>query len=196
MIKTAPPTDKHTRILDAARALLVQHGFQDVALDDVAKKAGVAKGTLFLYYKSKDELFSAAFADLVDQLGKNLQGVLDSPLDGRELLEDAVRVILEHFDRHKDFMAQFGVGRFPGCKPGSSSKLMDKMVGNMDLLGVIVRRCAGDGVVRASSPDQTAAFLFGLCRSAILYSHMRKLNKPLADRRKQVVDMFLHGAGK
>jgi TetR/AcrR family fatty acid metabolism transcriptional regulator len=196
MIKTAPSTDKHTRILDAARALLVQRGFQDVALDDVAKKAGVAKGTLFLYYKSKDELFSAAFADLVGRLGENLQAVLDSPLEGRELLEDAVRVILDHFDRNKDFMAQFGVGRFPGCKAGSSSKLMDKMLGNMDLLAVIVRRCAGDGVVRAAAPEQTAAFLFGLCRSAILYNHMRKISKPLADRRKQVVDMFLRGAGR
>lgn len=196
MIKTAPSTDKHTRILDAARALLVQRGFQDVALDDVAKKAGVAKGTLFLYYKSKDELFSAAFADLVDQLGANLQAVLDSHLSGRDLLEDAVRVVLEHFDHHKDFMAQFGVGRFPGCKPGTSSKLMDKMIGNMDLLAVIVRRCAGDGVLRSASADQTAAFLFGLCRSAILYNHMRKISKPIADRRKQVVDMFLRGAGK
>lgn len=193
---TPAQEDKHTLILDAARALLIQRGFQDVALDDVAKKAGVAKGTLFLYYKSKDELISAAFADLVDRLGRNLDAVERSPLRGRALLEDAARVVLEHFDANKDFMAQFGVGRFPGCKSSSCGKLMGRMAANLDRLSAVVRRCAADGLVKTSDADQAAAFLFGLCRSAILYNHMKKIHKPLADRRVQVVDMFLHGVGR
>jgi len=52
--------DKKVLILDAARRLLIGRGFQDLALDDIAREAGVAKGTLFLYYKSKDELFTAS----------------------------------------------------------------------------------------------------------------------------------------
>ena len=196
MSKPIPPKHKDQAILEAARTLLIQRGFQDVALDDVAKKAGVAKGTLFLYYKSKDELFSAAFADLVSRLGEGLNGVLASPLRGRPLLEEAARVVLEHFDANKDFMAQFGAGRFPGCKASSCGKLVEKMVRNLDLLAAIVRRCADDKLVKSDDLDACASYLFGLCRSAILYNHMKKTDKPLAARRAQVVEMFLHGAGR
>lgn len=191
MSKPAPAKEqKQTRILEAARALLVQRGFQDVALDDVARKAGVAKGTLFLYYKDKEDLFRAAFSDLVDRLGAQLEAVRSSPLEGRALLEDAARIVLEHFDSNKDFVVH---GRFPGCGNSASSRLRDKMVKNLDVLAAIVER---SGLARASDLDQSAAFLFGLCRSAILYNHMKKTTKPLATRRVQVVEMFLHGAGR
>ena len=188
--------DKHQRILKAARGLLVERGFQDVALDDIARKAGVAKGTLFLYYKNKDELFSAAFADLVDRLGGTLDGVLASPLRGRALLEETSRVVLEHFDANKDFMAQFGAGRFPGCKNSSCGRLIGKMVANLDRTAAILRRCVADGVVDDSDVEASAAFLLGLCRSAILYNRIKRIDKPLAARRAQVVEMFLHGVGR
>ena len=47
------PDSTKRRILEAARRLLVERGAEGVVLDDVAKRAGVAKGTLFLHYKNK-----------------------------------------------------------------------------------------------------------------------------------------------
>jgi AcrR family transcriptional regulator len=200
MSKAPAQTDKEQAkrlvILQSARGLLVERGFQDIALDDIARKAGVAKGTLFLYYKSKDILFTAAFSDLVDRLGVSLAAVKDSPLEGRALLDETARVVLEHFDANKDFMAQFGAGRFPGCKSSSCGKLMEKMVKNLDLVSAIVRRCEADHLVKTDDMDACASYLFGLCRSAILYNHMKNSSKPLAARRAQVVDMFLHGVGR
>lgn len=188
--------DKQKLILTAARSMLVESGFQDVTLDDIARRAGVAKGTLFLYYKNKDELFTAAFGDLVDQLGANLEIVEASPLSGRALLEDAVRVVLEHFDAHKDFMAQFGAGRFPGCKDSSCGKLIGRMTANVDRVARILKRCSEDKLIAPRDLDSYAAFLFGLCRSSILFGAMKKSSKPIAARRDQVVDMFLNGAGR
>jgi AcrR family transcriptional regulator len=46
-------------LLQAALALFVEHGFAATRLDDVARRAGVSKGTLYLYFDSKDELFKA-----------------------------------------------------------------------------------------------------------------------------------------
>ncbi len=176
--------------------MLISRGFQDVALDDVARKAGVAKGTLFLYYKSKDDLFSAAFADLVEQLAERLDQVLQSPLPGRALLEETARVILEHFDANKDFIAQFTVARLPGCGDKSSGKLLKRMLANLDRVGQVIRRCAREGLIETKDHDAAAAALFGLCRSAILYNHMRKISSPLTERREQVISLFLNGVGK
>ncbi len=69
----------------------------------MAKKAGVAKGTLFLHFKNKEELFSAAFADLADGLGAEFAALAETGLKGKEMLSAAAKVVLNHFDRNRDF---------------------------------------------------------------------------------------------
>src|SRR5579883_108955 len=82
---SAHPIGKKRAIMDAARRLLVSHGYQDVTMDDVAHQAGVGKGTLFLYYKNKEQLLSAALADLSDQLRESLDGLAGSGKTGKAL---------------------------------------------------------------------------------------------------------------
>ena len=55
-------TDKRDRVLDAAQRLFVRYGVKRTSIDDVAREAGIAKGTVYLSFKSKAELF-AAIAD-------------------------------------------------------------------------------------------------------------------------------------
>jgi AcrR family transcriptional regulator len=52
-------SDKRTAILDAAQNLFLRYGIKRTSLDDVAREAGVAKGTLYLYFDSKDTIFAA-----------------------------------------------------------------------------------------------------------------------------------------
>jgi TetR/AcrR family fatty acid metabolism transcriptional regulator len=51
--------DKHTAILDAAYALFGSAGFYETKMSQVAEQAGIAKGTIYLYFKNKEELFTA-----------------------------------------------------------------------------------------------------------------------------------------
>lgn len=51
--------DRAQRILDAAAELILRWGFQKTTLDDVSKQAGVAKGTMYLHWKTREELFKA-----------------------------------------------------------------------------------------------------------------------------------------
>lgn len=52
-------TDKRDRILDAAQSLFVRYGVKRTSIDEVAREAGIAKGTVYLSFKSKTELFAA-----------------------------------------------------------------------------------------------------------------------------------------
>ncbi|QDQ28172.1 TetR/AcrR family transcriptional regulator [Chitinimonas arctica] len=52
-------------IIEAALALFVEKGFAAARLDDVAKRAGVTKGTLYLYFENKEELFKAVVRETV-----------------------------------------------------------------------------------------------------------------------------------
>ena len=51
--------ERAQRILDAAAALILRWGFQKTTLDDVSRQAGVAKGTMYLHWKTREELFRA-----------------------------------------------------------------------------------------------------------------------------------------
>lgn len=53
---------KRERILNAATALFVQYGYRKTSIDEVATRAGVAKGTVYLYYRNKAELVLHAIA--------------------------------------------------------------------------------------------------------------------------------------
>ncbi|MDR8407510.1 TetR/AcrR family transcriptional regulator [Nonomuraea sp. 3-1Str] len=54
-------TERATRILDAAADLLARHGYRRVTIDDVAAEAGIGKGTVYLHWKTREQLFGAVF---------------------------------------------------------------------------------------------------------------------------------------
>ncbi|QAY95475.1 hypothetical protein CWB41_06775 [Methylovirgula ligni] len=57
---TEPDTEeKRVRILDAAQRLFLQYGVKRTSIDDVASETGIAKGTVYLYFESKNDLFAA-----------------------------------------------------------------------------------------------------------------------------------------
>jgi AcrR family transcriptional regulator len=76
-------------LVQAALELFVEHGFAATRLDDVARKAGVSKGTLYLYFDSKDELFKAVVREgLVPALERGEQILEGHRGSAAELLGD------------------------------------------------------------------------------------------------------------
>jgi AcrR family transcriptional regulator len=54
--------ERATRILDVAADLLLRHGYRRVTVDDVAAGADIGKGTVYLHWKTREQLFGAVFA--------------------------------------------------------------------------------------------------------------------------------------
>ena len=71
-----PKVLKRVRILDAAEALFIRQGYVKTSMDEVAREAGVAKGTLYLYFKSKEELFLAALESELSQWFSELDALI------------------------------------------------------------------------------------------------------------------------
>jgi AcrR family transcriptional regulator len=75
---------KALRVLDAAKALLVAFGYRKVTVDDVARRAGVGKGTVYLCWPSKRELFAAVLTrDTAELLGEQLAALRADPAEVR-----------------------------------------------------------------------------------------------------------------
>jgi AcrR family transcriptional regulator len=74
---------KRRRILDAALSLFIQHGYRKTSVDDVAREAGVAKGTVYLYFKTKSDLMIQAIIEEKKRYIENLKPILEAPPDQR-----------------------------------------------------------------------------------------------------------------
>jgi AcrR family transcriptional regulator len=95
-------TEFRTReILAAARKLLEQGGVDGLTMDGIAAAAGVAKGTLYLYFPSKEELIQ----ELLSQVGNNiitaLQVIIKAPLSPEEKLQQVVTWVMHHLARER-----------------------------------------------------------------------------------------------
>ncbi|MBI3549472.1 MAG: TetR/AcrR family transcriptional regulator [Elusimicrobia bacterium] len=193
--KETAPNKKET-ILEAARRLMVRRGTENFVMDDVAREAGVAKGTLFLYYRSKEDLFCSAYANLIDHLGEQLDALIVSAKTGDDLLGESIKTILGYLDHNRDFILQFGAGRFAGCGGRSNDLLMGKFRENQRRLRAILVRCADGGSLKPGDHSYEGFALVGLCRSAMLEKIVAGSAKPLAGDARKVMNFFLHGAGR
>lgn len=68
--------EKRQRILDAALRVFAEHGFYNAKVSEVAREAGVADGTIYLYFKDKDDLLISLFEDRMDYMVRRLNDEL------------------------------------------------------------------------------------------------------------------------
>ncbi len=66
-------TRREERLLDVATRLLVRWGYRKTTIDDVAREAGVGKGTIYLHWKDKNDLFRAAILRAQRRCGEDIQ---------------------------------------------------------------------------------------------------------------------------
>src|SRR6476660_9170106 len=90
-------------ILEAARKVFATNGFSDATVDDIADAAGVAKGTVYLYYRSKREVYLAALKFGIQQMYAALEEQLRAESTTEGKLRALIAVKLAYFDENRDF---------------------------------------------------------------------------------------------
>lgn len=125
-VRGARGGDKRERILRAAVKVFARKGFYASRVSDIAKSAGVADGTIYLYFKSKDELLTSLFEDRITRLLALLREEVDrlgsSPDRVRRVIEfqlgllegerDLAEVITVNLRQSSRFLKQFASRRF------------------------------------------------------------------------------------
>src|ERR1044072_7431658 len=94
-VHSAVPSDKRERILDAAERIFARHGFFAAKVSDVAKEAGVADGTIYLYFKNKDDLLISLFERRMQQVNETLRPAPAKVKSPREQLRAFVKASLQ-----------------------------------------------------------------------------------------------------
>jgi AcrR family transcriptional regulator len=88
-------------ILAAARKLLERRGPEAMTMEEIAADAGVAKGTLYLYFQSKDDLIEALLSHVGENILRDVEASLKGPGAPPEKLSRVVSVLLEYLNRER-----------------------------------------------------------------------------------------------
>ncbi|MFA6091560.1 MAG: TetR/AcrR family transcriptional regulator [Elusimicrobiota bacterium] len=189
-----PPETRRRRILDAARMVLVKEDLEDLRVDDVAKKARIAKGTLYLYFRDKQALMSAVFSDLSAQLESRLQKASGAPP------LDALRIIaqehLSFMDENPD-LATLLVRRDPFLrKERSAAPLRERTGAHLSILVRSIREAVAAGLLRPHDPQLGALHFLSLVRLFKVRQLLQNSGKtPLRSQVQELLDLFLKGLG-
>jgi len=185
-----------TEIIEAARRVIVDVGYPDASMDRIAQEAGVAKGTLYLYFKNKDELLARTFAEehdhMMDRLRKGAQAVSGYT----EQLRSLVRETMEHAIDHQAFrQALHGE---PDISPfgtsTSSAEIRREVEDYGGFVAEILEKGMQAGEFRKGNAAKFAMYLTQLVAGAVT----AQLRKPEDDvcltSAEEIIDFFLLGA--
>jgi TetR/AcrR family transcriptional regulator, fatty acid metabolism regulator protein len=186
--------DKRDRILSAAVKVFARNGFHATRVSEVAKAAGVADGTIYLYFKSKEELLVSLFEDRVEKLlsfmrqelpkaadpPARLRAVIDMQLgllEGERELAEVITVILRQSTR---LMKEFAAPRF---------------LAYLDAIAKIVAEGQATGHFRKDiSPSIAARAVFGALDGITLTWALGRAERGALGRAStQLADILLRG---
>ena len=159
-----PKSRKRRRILEAATDLFIRQGYRKTSMDEVAREAGVAKGTVYLYFKNKTDLLMHAVAMEKFRYIGDVLDVLSGDLPPREKLREYLRSALVLVARmplvsklmqgDRELLA--AMDDWNADMGGQVAKIQTAFVGHM------VRRAATDHRWTRSEADDRAKVIIGL----------------------------------
>lgn len=180
-------------ILRAAERLCTRRHLHEITLDEVARAAGVGKGTIYLYFADKDDLFfqvaTSGFDALCDVVRRG--GPPGRPF--RDGLLQVCGEISGFFERRRQAlrMMQTEEGRVWWHRGPLRRRWLEHRNRLVEALAAILARGVAAGEVRADRPAIVlAVFLLGMLRT-----RARELDDSLRIPQAQMVDLFLSGAG-
>ena len=159
---------KRSQIIEGARRVFIDKGFEAASMNDITREAGVSKGTIYVYFANKEELFEALIEEERGTIFKNMYDMLDRADDLRQTLVkfgkvlslkitsakviQAQRTVIGASDRIPDMGARFYER---GPKRGH-----DKMV---DFLNAAIER----GLLKIDDVDLAAYQFTELCLAGL-----------------------------
>jgi AcrR family transcriptional regulator len=171
---------REERILDAAAALLVRWGYRKTTIDDVAREAGVGKGTIYLHWKDKNALFRATIMRAQQQAGVEvMRRIAADPEGGRfhRLWTHGMMAALAN-----PLMAAIMKGQtdiFRGLAGAFDPGTLHQLVGDYEAYIVQLQQA---GLIRADIPVSVISFVTGALKIGLI-------NTPDLYRQGQVPSM-------
>lgn len=187
---------KRREIMKAARQVFAERGLHAATLDEIAEKAEFAKGTLYCYFKSKDDLFLSMLEDEIEHFSRSLQTELSRDLPPAETVARLVGAMMRSFGENMDLMRLLTQERsaLATCKGDLMMKrFLPRFLRLNQLVASQVRRGMEQGAFRRVDADRAATAIFNLCHGSAMSSYLNKRKVGEPEEVRFLTDLILGG---
>ena len=187
--------DKRSRILQAAVKVFARRGYFAARVADVARRAGVADGTIYLYFRNKEDILVSLFDEVMSEHLEGKQREVEPGSDAPARLRAVAQRHLGLLGRNRDLAVVFQV------ELRQSTKFMERFTASwlqdyFALIAEIIEQGQREGTLRADLPVKVATkAFFGVLDEMVTSWILSRKQYDLVALAGPVVDLFLRGAG-
>jgi len=186
--------DKRRRILEAASRVFARRGYFTARVADIAKRAGVADGTIYLYFRNKEDILVSLFDEVMSEhiaAGRQEVATLAAaPEQLRAIAAHHLRLLGENEDLAVVFQVELR----------QSTKFLERFTGSwfgdyLDLLTGVIELGQRQGTIRPDLSARLAAKAFyGMLDEMVTSWILGRKDYDLGQLATPLVELFLHGA--
>jgi len=184
---------KDRQIIQAAEELFLGHRYHEVTLQQVADQAGVGKGTIYRYFRNKEDLYYRILLTALDELAESLEKV-DTAANGSDLTDIVARIV-EFYTRRRSLFALLQTEKIHCTAPPEylEEQWQEKQQRMIALLATRMKCQMDSGSYRTDlKPEGAALLLLGMVRSALC--HQDEMPEP-DELSSTLVSLFECGIG-
>jgi len=184
-------------ILSAAEKVFAAKGFFPTTMSDIARRAEFGTGTLYKYFKSKEELYFTLIDEKVEEINRLVKTELSQRNSAVEKIKKVLRLQFEFIERNRDFFRIYVSerSRFEWTVKDDLGKgLHEKMVSYIDILPEVMREGIKKGEFRSMDPKDLAHAFVGIVNSFVFEWLISREPYPLVSKLDTVLEIFLGGA--
>jgi TetR/AcrR family transcriptional regulator len=164
------PEDKRRRVLDKAKKAFAKYGYEGANVNLIARDAGISVGSLYQYFRTKEDLFLALIEEAHGLIATLLEGIFAEKSGFFDRVEAILRVAVESSSRDGDL-----VNLYIACTTEELSPFAGKLSVRIESVAaeMYARMTAegkASGEVRADVPDSSAAFFMDNLFLIVQYS--------------------------
>ena len=194
--KTMGKDRRRAHILEAAIAVFARKGFAASRIDDVAAEAGVAKGTVYLYFDSRDAILHAAFNAFEEDLLAGIRPVLETNKPALDRLRQLVHAVVNRFEAEADLtrvLLDFWVAATSATPAGVGIDLARVYSEYRTIVGELLREAQAEGTVRSELSEHAAAVVIAMIEGVMVQWLVDPNAVPPGPVAEQIVDVLVQG---
>ena len=179
-------------IQDAAMRVIARKGMAAATMQDIAEEAGVAKGTIYLYFRDRDELVEKTFETAINQLHGRIDEAWLTPGSFEEKLRAILAAKFAFFRENREFFRLYASLRLPeGQRRGGSCQAQYRA--RIDLMAESLGEAMERGEIRQMNAHRLAIFIIEGSNSLVIERVMEDQSPPEAEDVELITSVIVDG---
>jgi AcrR family transcriptional regulator len=184
-------------IQEAAIRVISRKGMASATMQEIAEEAGVAKGTIYLYFRDREELVEKTFETAIGELHKQVDAALDSEGTFEQRLRAMTTAKLAFFNQNREFFRLYHALKMPEGNVSQQRRqkrtCQPQFRARVERVAIALKEAMDAGEIRPLDPNRLALILIETSTAIVLERLSEDAPPPESEDVELIVSMLLRG---